>query len=91
MTVEFALVLAFQAILLGVFVFLFTRLENRVDRLSDRVDQLSDHLDQLGNRVNGDVTGLRKDLAEEFRAQRAEVAAQITAITNAILATRRGD
>jgi hypothetical protein len=32
---------------------------------------------------------LRRDLAEEFRAQRAEVAAQVSAIANAINAARR--
>jgi hypothetical protein len=55
----------------GLFAFMFTRLENRVER------------------VETEFKELRKDLAEEFRTQRAEVSQQITAITNAIIATRK--
>jgi hypothetical protein len=54
----------------GLFAFMFTRLERRLDRL------------------DVDMRELRRDMAEEFRAQRAEVAAQVSAIANAILATR---
>ena len=42
---------------------------------------------RLGH-VEQDMKDLRRDLAEEFRAQRAEVAAQINVIANAILAAR---
>ena len=55
---------------LGLFVFLFTRLERRMDQL------------------DADFKGLRQDLAEEFRAQRAEVSAQVAAIAAAINASR---
>lgn len=54
----------------GLFAFMFTRLEKRLDRLDT------------------DMKELRRDMAEEFRTQRAEVAAQVSAIANAILATR---
>jgi len=36
-----------------------------------------------------DIKDFRRDLAEEFRAQRQEIAAQVSAIANAINATRR--
>jgi hypothetical protein len=55
----------------GLFAFMFTRLENRVER------------------VEAEFKHLRRDLAEEFRAQRAEVAAHITAITNALITSRK--
>ena len=59
----------------GLFAFRFIRLER--------------HLDHLIDRLEGEFKNLRRDLAEEFRAQRAEVAQQITAITNAIIASRK--
>ena len=55
----------------GLFAFMFTRLESRVERIETEFKKL------------------RRDLAEEFRAQRAEVAQQITAITNAIIASHK--
>ena len=55
---------------LGLFTFLFTRLERRMDQL------------------DVDFKDLRRDLAEEFRAQRAEVTAQVSAIASAIIASR---
>jgi hypothetical protein len=47
-------------------------------------------LEHRMDRLEGEFKNLRRDLAEEFRAQRAEVANQITAITNAIIASRKG-
>jgi predicted nucleic acid-binding Zn-ribbon protein len=80
----------------GFFAFLFTRLEKRMDRLDDRMDRLADRMDRLADRLGsiekglpGEFERLRHDLAEEFRAQRAEVAAQVSAIANAINAARR--
>jgi hypothetical protein len=40
-------------------------------------------------RIEVEFKDLRRDLAEEFRAQRAEVAAQVSAIANAINAGRQ--
>jgi hypothetical protein len=54
----------------GLFAWMFTRLEDRVERMER------------------DLKDLRRDLAEEFRAQRAEVATQVSAIANAINASR---
>jgi hypothetical protein len=62
----------------GMFALVFTRLENRFDRLEDRL---------FG--TDGEFKALRRDLAEEFRAQRAEVSQQITAIASAIIASRK--
>ena len=59
----------------GLFAFMFQRLETRLDASIDRVDT--------------ELKDLRRDLAEEFRAQRAEVAAHVSAIANAINASRR--
>jgi len=59
---------------LGLFAFMFQRLEKRIDRLETE--------------MRDGFKGLRSDLAEEFRAQRAEVAAQVSAIANAIIASR---
>jgi hypothetical protein len=59
---------------LALFTYLFTRLERRVDGLE--------------NEFRNFAKDLRRDLAEEFRAQRAEVAAQVLAIANVINASR---
>jgi hypothetical protein len=59
----------------GVFAFMFQRLETR---LAVRID-----------RVETELKDLRRDLAEEFRAQRAEVAEQVSTIASAINAARR--
>lgn len=67
---------------LALFVFLFLRLERRVEKLETRVDLLA-------TEVRDGFAGLRRDLAEEFRTQRAEVSAQVSAIANAINAARR--
>jgi hypothetical protein len=61
---------------LGFFAFLFTRLERRMDRLESE--------------MRDGFKALRHDLAEEFRSQRAEVAAQVQAIADAIIASRGG-
>jgi hypothetical protein len=58
----------------GLFAFMFQRLEAR--------------LDGRMNRFEAEIKELRRDMAEEFRAQRAEVAAQTSAIANAIIASR---
>jgi predicted nucleic acid-binding Zn-ribbon protein len=73
----------------GFFAFLFTRLEKRMDRLDDRLVSLQDRLGSVERGLPGEFQQLRHDLAEEFRAQRAEVAAQVSAIANAINAARR--
>jgi hypothetical protein len=75
---ELTLLVGFQAVLIVIFVFLFGRLEKRVDSLARDVSEL---------RIR-DLPALRHDLAEEFRAQRAEAAAQIAAIASAINASR---
>jgi hypothetical protein len=67
---EFTVLVGFQALRLGIFVFLFTHLDRRVDQIAS------------------DIKDLRRDLAEEFRVQRAEIAAQVTAIAAAINARR---
>jgi hypothetical protein len=58
----------------GLFAFMFQRLEARLDGRMDRFE--------------AEIKELRRDMAEEFRAQRAEVAAQTSAIANAIIASR---
>jgi 5'-deoxynucleotidase YfbR-like HD superfamily hydrolase len=101
---ELAVVAGFQAVLLALFVFLYTRLGNRIER---RIDSLAHDVSELrtrdlpavlaeGNRhaaelrkdLAEEAASLRKDLAEEFRAQRAEVSAQVTAIATAISASK---
>jgi hypothetical protein len=58
----------------GLFAFMFQRLEARLDGRTDRFET--------------EMRDLRRDMAEEFRAQRAKVAAQTSAIANAIIASR---
>jgi len=81
--------------------FLFTRVDRRLDRHEDRLDALTaqmralrdevrDEAAALRTEMRADSAALRRDLAEEFRAQRAEAAAQIAAVTNAIIASRGG-
>jgi hypothetical protein len=60
---QFSALFALWVAGLGLFTFLFTRLERRMDQL------------------DADFKDLRRDLAEEFRAQRAEVTAQVTALS----------
>lgn len=45
-------------------------------------------LRRLENKLESKIDELRRDLAEEFRAQRAEVLAQTTALASAITAAR---
>lgn len=86
--IELTLV-AFQAVLLGLFVFMFTRLENRIENhIEKRIDSLANDVSTLRQEIHTDSLSLRRDLAEEFRAQRAEAAAQIAAIAAAINAGR---
>ena len=59
----------------GLFAFMFQRLETRLDRRIDGVET--------------ELKDLRHDLAEEFRAQRSEIAAQTAAVASAINAARR--
>jgi hypothetical protein len=73
----------------GLFAFMFTRLEHRIDRIENRLDRLVGRIGDVEQSIPGQFAQLRRDLAEEFRAQRAEVANQITAITNAIIASRK--
>lgn len=79
--VEVALIVGLQAVVLSLFVFMFTRLDNKVDRLAG-------NLQDLRAEMHADSLSLRRELADEFRAQRAEAAAQITAIASAITASR---
>jgi hypothetical protein len=74
---QFSILVALIALSAGFYGFLFNRLERRIDRLEDRFAGM-----------DGKFDALRRDLAEEFRAQRAEVAAQVAAIANAINASR---
>lgn len=79
---------ALMAMVIGGFALiavLFVRLEGRVDRLGERVDRLTERFDQ---RLPAEFQQLRRDLAEDLAAQRAEATRQLTAITNAILAAR---
>jgi hypothetical protein len=69
----------------GLFAFMFQRLENRLD---GRIDRLDDKIARLETETRDGFKKLRGGLAEEFRAQRAEVAAQVSAIANIIIASR---
>jgi hypothetical protein len=73
-TVLVEILIALWAIGFTWFAFMFNRLEKRLDAFA------AETRDEFKN--------LRRDLAEEFRAQRAEVAAQVAAIANAIIASR---
>jgi len=86
--VDLAQFTALMAMVIGGFaliVVLFVRLEGRVDRLGERVERLTERFDQ---RLPAEFQQLRRDLAEDLAAQRAEASRQLTAITNAILAAR---
>ena len=75
---EIAQFSALAALIIGgfaLFAFMFQRFETRLDVRIDRVDT--------------ELKDLRRDLAEEFRAQRAEVAEQVSTIASAINAARR--
>ncbi|MBV8845308.1 MAG: hypothetical protein JO307_21075 [Bryobacterales bacterium] len=66
----------------GLFAWMFQRLETRLDGRIDKQERRFDRIEQ-------EIKDLRRDLAEEFRAQRAEAAAQVSALANAINAARR--
>jgi hypothetical protein len=78
---EFAVLAALIIGGFGLFAFMFQRLEGRLDT----------RINALETEMRDGFKELRRDLAEEFRTQRAEVAAQVTAISNAIIASRRSD
>lgn len=70
------------------------RMEQRMDRLEDKVDRLHqtrmDRFEEKLDRLHQtDFPQSRRELAEEFRAQRAEVAEQVSTIASAINAARR--
>jgi hypothetical protein len=67
----------FATFVVAGFVLLFTELR----RLENKVEA-------QGNALNTKFDDLRRDLAEEFRAQRAEVLAQTNALAAAITAGR---
>jgi hypothetical protein len=67
----------------GLFAFMFQRLEIRLD---NRIDRVENEIKALRSELGEEGKALR--LAEEFRAQRAEVAAQTSALANAIIASR---
>src|SRR5215475_468779 len=71
---QFSALIALWAVGFGLFAFMFQRLESRLEKRMDRLDT--------------DIKDLRRDLAEEFRAQRAEVSAQVAAIAAEINASR---
>jgi hypothetical protein len=73
---QFSALVALWGSGLALFTYLFTRLERHVDGLEAEFRNFS--------------KDLRRDLAEEFRTQRAEVAAQVSAIASAINASRDG-
>jgi hypothetical protein len=73
--VEFTVLVGFQAVvLLALFVFFYTRLENRIER---RVDSLAREASDLKGR------------AYALRAQCAELSAQVSALAAAITASRQ--
>lgn len=80
---QFSTLVALIALSAGFYAFLFNRLEGRINRLEDKLTGRADSLDKK-------FDDLRHDLAEEFRAQRGEVSAQVAAIAAAINAGRRG-
>lgn len=83
---DIAQFIALQATLIGgfaLFAVLFVRLDSRVDKLDDRMSALE-------RALPAQFLQLRRDLAEDLAAQRAEAARHLTAVTNAILAARSG-
>jgi hypothetical protein len=66
----------------ALFAVLLQRIDNGINRLETKFASLE-------TKFHTEFAGLRRDLAEEFRAQRAEVSAQVSAIANAITATRQ--
>jgi F0F1-type ATP synthase membrane subunit b/b' len=82
---EFSTLVALIALSAGFYAFLFNRLENRIEH---RIDSLAHDVSELRKGLGAQQQSLRKDLTEEFRAQRAEVLAQVSAIANAINASR---
>jgi hypothetical protein len=77
-------VVGFGIVCFGFFTTRFYWLENRIDRLERKLDKSLVAIDRK------EKTGLsRRELAEEFRVQRAEVAAHISAITKALNASHQ--
>ena len=70
-----------------------TRTDSQIKELGARTDN---QIRELGTRMDGQIRelgarmdGLSKQLSEEFRAMRAETAAQTSAIANSITAARQ--
>ena len=77
---------ALAALLIGGFGFVAFMVSARERlRMEQRMDRFEEKLDRLHQT---DFPQSRRELAEEFRAQRAEVAAHIAALNDAINAAR---
>jgi hypothetical protein len=77
---QFSVLVALFCFGIAFLALIFMRFETRMDRLETRLDRLANELERACNRQNT-LTGLsRHGLAQEFRAQRAEVAAHIAAL-----------
>ena len=102
-SVMLAVVALVLTVMIGGFAFLGTQvgsLVGQVGRLDGKIDgnaqRLNDRLESGNNRLESSVANLNEKLnavpqrlAEEFRAMRAEMSAQTSAIANAVTATRQ--
>jgi hypothetical protein len=67
----------------------FAFLGIQINRLDGKMERLDGKIDGLSSSLNAKLEAIPLRLSEEFRAMRAEMAAQTSAIANSITATRQ--
>ena len=79
------------AVTIGGFTFLGVRLDNVETRLDARIDRVESRIDRLDGKVDAlaaKLDAIPERLGAEFKATRAEMAAQTSVIANSITAAR---
>lgn len=94
-TLSMAIMLGGFALLANQMLRLESRLDGRIDRLDGRIDRLEAKADRLDTKMDGinaslgaKIDAIPTRLSEEFRAMRAEMAAQTAAIASSVTAAR---
>jgi hypothetical protein len=66
-----------------------SRLDSRIDGIDGRLNATATRLDGRVDSLSAKIDAIPRQLSEEFRAMRAEMAAQTSAIANSITATKQ--
>lgn len=87
-TLSMAIMLGGFALLANQMLRLESRLDGRIDRLEAKADRLDTKMDGINASLGAKIDAIPTRLSEEFRAMRAEMAAQTAAIASSVTAAR---